>query len=150
MVDVLNNNSHRHGCWCFVFVVELNSKISMINRLKRMIYSVWHWRAWHSKAAKLAQIRGFVNWHQKWWNRFSSEIIIFVAPENAFKLFRIWIMGTFKKHRLVMIMFEFQNFKGKWNERLIDKRTKMNRLSQYWDWQLSGLKMRSSKIGIIQ
>lgn len=50
--------------WCFLnnvlsrrqrikmvrfFVVELSTKISMINRLKRMIYFVWHWRVWHSK-----------------------------------------------------------------------------------------------------
>lgn len=35
------------GCWSIAFL-PLNFEISMINRLKRMIYFVWHWRVWHS------------------------------------------------------------------------------------------------------
>lgn len=40
------------------FVVELSTKISMINRLKRMIYFVWHWRVWHSKPSKISTVSG--------------------------------------------------------------------------------------------
>lgn len=57
LVDVLIINRSTDG-WMVevthsadaVVVVLLNStSISMINRLKRMIYSVWHWRVWHSQ-----------------------------------------------------------------------------------------------------